>query len=63
MKKAEKIAEAEAVLAEAERVGSNVRISDGGNFVVFTPPLDIDWSLRSIKVANQIKSLLLASSD
>ena len=40
MKKAEKIAEAKAVLAEAQRVGSDVRISYGGGFVIFTPPAE-----------------------
>lgn len=58
MKKAEKIAEAKAVLAESQRVGSDVRISDGGGFVIFTPPLEVDWILRANKVANQIMDCL-----
>lgn len=60
MKKAEKIAEARAVLAEAKRVGTIVRISSSGSFVVFAPPLDIEWTSRASKVSDQIMDLLLA---
>ena len=59
MKKAEKIAEAKAVLAEAQRVGCVVSLSDCGGHISIKPPvLEIDWVLRANKVTDQIKALL-----
>lgn len=60
MKKAEKIAETKAVLAEAQRVGCDIRLSESGDFVLFKPPLDVEWTRRASKVAEQIKAMLLA---
>lgn len=63
MKKAEKIAEAKAVLAEAQRVGCVVSLSERGDYISIEPPnLDVDWLLRANKVTDQIKALLREQS-